>query len=335
MVGVTPVDNEECKSEAVTKDTIFSHIRKKSRSFPVIVTSPKVNFSPSQAPILTEKTSDKMDMKEIHREVFMLPDWDPVETSSDLTISKTCSRKMDEHGYSINDTVTVNNFILGSPSSNGKSELYFDISSAGTDWMETKSSVSHIFSASGSERALPLKEQLVESKECNGNAGMRLENAAQKHLVASKRLSEIGQSEFSTEVSSSIADKTGTEKLSREVIIIDDDVMADGEMQVDNAAQKHHQVPESLQSVGKSALSSKSSSAAAVQTKTKMPFSDIFVGKADGKETVWHRPLMLNEWQEPGARSERKFDKQPCSSAAAGKEKEVSFLGFKSVFSFL
>lgn len=325
MEAATPVNNEECKSEIVTKDTIFSHIRKKSKSFPVIVTSPKLDFSPSGALILTEK----MDMDEIHGEILMLPNSDPAETSSDLTTSRIYSRKMDEYGYSINGVVTPKSIVFGSPSSNGKSELSIDISSVGTDWMETKSPVSHIFSASSGQRFLPLKEQPTESKEFNGDAGVQLENAA------------LGQSGFSTKVSSNVNDKTVREKLSSGITIIEDDVMADSEMQVENAAQKHLWVPESSRSVEKSELSFESSSAAIVQTKTKtkMPFLDIFVGKAYAHETVWHRALALNE-QQPTSKewdvpSKRGFDKQPCSSATLGREKEVSFLGFKSVFSFL
>eukprot|EP00268_Persea_americana_P044332 TRINITY_DN4480_c0_g1_i11.p1 TRINITY_DN4480_c0_g1~~TRINITY_DN4480_c0_g1_i11.p1 ORF type:complete len:1021 (+),score=205.13 TRINITY_DN4480_c0_g1_i11:1226-4288(+) len=321
--GATPVNNEECKSEIVTKDTIFSHIRKKSKSFPVIVTSPKLDFSPSRALILTEK----MDMDEIHREILMLPNSDPAETSSDLTTSRICSRKMDEYGYSINEVVTPKSIIFGSPSSNGKSELSIDILIGGTDWMETKSPVSHIFSASGGQRFLPLKEQTTESKEFNGDAGVQLENAA------------LGQSGFSTKVSSNVNDKTVREKLSSGIIIIEDDVMADSEMQVENAAQKQLWVPESSRSVEKFELSFESSSAAIVQTKTKMPFLDILVEKAYAQETVWHRALKLNE-QQPTSKewdvpSKWGFDKQPCSSATLGREKEVSFLGFKSVFSFL
>lgn len=337
--GVTPVNVEEDISEEVTEYTIFNHIRKKSKNFPVIVTSPNVSCSTFKTFPFTSKPSDEIDTNGIWREILVLPDSDPLETTDDLHITKMPSRKMDELGYETiyGNATPKNSVIFGSRSYNKIFEVSTDNSSAVTDQMETKSPLSDISCASARQRTLLLKEQPISSMELSSAAQVQSENIAR---VISKSLTGTGRPDFSSENLVDLTDKTAMGKLSTDVIIMKDNGTTDAAVQMANAAPKHYPSARSLSSVGKSELSTASLNAGTARKEGKKLLSAIFSVKADIRGGPCRRASPLIKQQksskeESSAAANTEVGEQPSLLATAGKQKEVSFLGFKSVFSFL
>ncbi|XP_058088895.1 DExH-box ATP-dependent RNA helicase DExH17 [Magnolia sinica] len=328
--GFPAPETEECGSEAINQQTVFDHIRKKAKNFPLFSTSATENSSPSRALLPTRKATEKVGMNGIQREIVILPDSEPMVTTADFSISKISPTGMiqmnglDNH---IDENTAPEYHMISRSFSNGKAELsagiksrpFSDISTLQADVWE-----------SGQRRASPLKEKHHSPKE-SAAVCMRDEGQSSKNDVSSNCF---------TDIKATLNDLTDIKMdIKKPFSDIQLHPSSKDRNAVENSAQGRDVISGSLITDGKSELGFLVSNAVNDRTETKQLFSDIFAVKPDVCETGWQRspPLKQQEMisKEMNTIGRREAEKQCCSLATSGKEIGVSFLGVKSVFSFL
>ncbi|KAL6007072.1 hypothetical protein ACLOJK_032568 [Asimina triloba] len=146
---------EERPSGAVTQQTVFDHIRKKARNFPVLLKSPRLSSSPGEALPPPRKPSGETgtnSQEDQDRGTLILPGPESVTIHSDFGVSKVSSREMHRLDFSVDENPALEPKILRS-FNHGKARLPAGVKRPFTDISNVQACVSKELNAAGRREA--------------------------------------------------------------------------------------------------------------------------------------------------------------------------------------
>ncbi|OVA19861.1 Helicase [Macleaya cordata] len=302
---VLVIETEEKESETITEQTIFDHIRRKAKNFPVFATSNFVDSSTSEV-LMSAKKRQSWNQIESHSAIEVLEETDSNIERENMIIPDVEPQDEQNPSYGFSEDAALRQHIIS------RSSGSFD---------------------------------LLEEDMNIGVTAPKIEDNILEKVTQETTRKRFCHNQFDRNGSVEVIEGTISKKLSRESSIVPDTEMGEMEKPVyginGSTSVKHYTISASSRSrSGKAHISSEVSGTIIDPTETEMSFTNLSSSKEDVR--LPHSGRDASQLKSSGDYSGKQqhysngSTRQLCSSDTKDENSNiVSFLGFKSVFSFL